>query len=56
MGNELRERCCTMMPPLRVWLEGRSKKKVLLVKMGLRASAETSVSFCIRGDSTLAPS
>ena len=35
----------TMMAPLRVWLEGRSKKNIFLVKMGFLASADTSVYF-----------
>jgi hypothetical protein len=34
-----------MICPVRVWEEGRSKMRVLLMKMGLLARAETSVDF-----------
>lgn len=37
----------TMIAPLRVWLEGRSKKNIFLVKMGFLARADTSVYFYI---------
>lgn len=45
--DELDNEVSTIMLPLSIWLEGGSKKNVLLVNIGFRVSADTSVCFFI---------
>jgi hypothetical protein len=45
MSHELRLAGVTMTKPCKVCAEGRSKMRLLLVKIGFLAKADTSVSF-----------